>query len=225
MKTNLLTCALLVALMAAACAAPLPSEPLLVTAIANPASENCVEMGGTLEIRQAAGGEIGVCHFLDGSVCEEWALMRGECQPGQQFEDAFAYCLTAGTVAAPDARYVGPARPDAVAEGLRAVIGAAADAPMTASVWRCADGELLGCFVGANLPCQEKADLSETPNQGIIDYCQENPAAENVPAAAAGRATVYEWRCQDGEPAIVQQLFTADGQGFIADFWYPIAQP
>jgi hypothetical protein len=47
--------------------------------IANPASVNCVNLGGTLEIRKDKdGGEYGVC-ILNGSECEEWALFRGEC--------------------------------------------------------------------------------------------------------------------------------------------------
>jgi putative hemolysin len=49
----------------------------------NPASEHCAEQGGTLEIRMEVGGEVGYCRFADGSECEEWALMRGECKPGQ----------------------------------------------------------------------------------------------------------------------------------------------
>ncbi|MCX6694234.1 MAG: DUF333 domain-containing protein [Methanomicrobiales archaeon] len=49
------------------------------TGIANPASVNCVNLGGTLEIRKDKdGGEYGVC-VLNGSECEEWALFRGEC--------------------------------------------------------------------------------------------------------------------------------------------------
>ncbi len=52
--------------------------------IANPASENCVAQGGTVDIRQGEGGEVGYCVFADGSECEEWALMRGECAaPGK----------------------------------------------------------------------------------------------------------------------------------------------
>jgi putative hemolysin len=47
--------------------------------IANPASVYCVAQGGTLEIASGEGGEIGYCHLPDGSVCEEWAFMRGEC--------------------------------------------------------------------------------------------------------------------------------------------------
>jgi putative hemolysin len=52
--------------------------------IANPASTNCVEKGGKLEIvTDASGGQYGVCGFDDGSYCEEWAFMRGECSKGQ----------------------------------------------------------------------------------------------------------------------------------------------
>jgi putative hemolysin len=52
--------------------------------IANPASEFCEDNGGTVEIRTAAdGGQYGVCMFDDGSECEEWSFMRGECEPGQ----------------------------------------------------------------------------------------------------------------------------------------------
>ena len=49
--------------------------------IANPASTNCVTLGGTLEIKDdaASGGEVGYCHLKDGRVCEEWSLFRGGC--------------------------------------------------------------------------------------------------------------------------------------------------
>ena len=48
--------------------------------VANPASANCVEQGGTLEIESRGdGGQYGVCHLAIGRACEEWALMRGEC--------------------------------------------------------------------------------------------------------------------------------------------------
>jgi len=56
---------------------------LPVEAMANPASEYCVGVGGTLEIRtQEDGGQYGVCIFSDGSECEEWALYNGDCQKG-----------------------------------------------------------------------------------------------------------------------------------------------
>jgi hypothetical protein len=90
------------------------------------------------------------------------------------------------------------------------------------TLWRCADGQVKACFVGANLPCETKADLSETPNEGTVAFCQENPDADVVPAAAAGRATVFAWSCTDGAPVLGEQMVQADAQGFIADFWYVI---
>ena len=51
---------------------------------ANPASVNCVEKGGTLEIRKGKKSEYGVCKFPNGKECEEWAFFRGKCSPGHQ---------------------------------------------------------------------------------------------------------------------------------------------
>lgn len=48
--------------------------------IANPASTNCVKLGGTLEIAEGDAGQYGLCHLPDGRVCEEWSLFRdNEC--------------------------------------------------------------------------------------------------------------------------------------------------
>lgn len=51
--------------------------------LANPASENCAKVGGTLKInKRGDGGEYGLCEFEDNMACEEWALFRGECPVG-----------------------------------------------------------------------------------------------------------------------------------------------
>lgn len=50
--------------------------------IANPASENCVAKGGKVEIIDTPAGQSGICVFPDGTRCEEWALLRGQCAPG-----------------------------------------------------------------------------------------------------------------------------------------------
>ena len=59
-----------------------PAQPQAEVAIANPASENCEKQGGTLDIRDEVGGQVGYCVFVDGSECEEWAFFRGECAAG-----------------------------------------------------------------------------------------------------------------------------------------------
>ena len=51
--------------------------------IANPASVYCEEQGGTVEIIDTDGGQVGICVLDDGRECEEWAYYRrGACVPG-----------------------------------------------------------------------------------------------------------------------------------------------
>jgi putative hemolysin len=69
--------------------------------MANPASVNCVEKGGTLEMRNNKNGEYGVCLFEDNRQCEEWALLRGQCPEGGvkitgYDNDAEIYCAITG---------------------------------------------------------------------------------------------------------------------------------
>ncbi|MDX1417415.1 MAG: DUF333 domain-containing protein [Candidatus Promineifilaceae bacterium] len=49
------------------------------TGAANPASEYCVELGGSVEIRDESDGQVGYCMLPGGSECDEWELFRGEC--------------------------------------------------------------------------------------------------------------------------------------------------
>jgi len=57
------------------------------------------------------------------------------------------------------------------------------------------------------------------PTGEMQDFCKANPAADFIPAAVTGRATVYEWECAGGQPQVVKQLFQSDPQGYLADFW------
>jgi putative hemolysin len=68
----------IIALATSACT---PSEPATTPApeIANPASVNCINMGGKLTFKHSPQGEFGMCQLPSGKVCEEWALFRGEC--------------------------------------------------------------------------------------------------------------------------------------------------
>lgn len=73
---------LLAALILVGCAAAAPTPPPGV-GLPNPASQNCLAVGGTLAIEtRGDGGQFGVCYFEDNRQCEEWALLRGECPVG-----------------------------------------------------------------------------------------------------------------------------------------------
>ena len=143
------------------------------------------------------------------------------------YTDPFAYCAAVGTADEPGATYVGEAIPESVALALRVALNAS-DTPLDmlarGSVWRCMDGKVYGCFVGANLPCGEKADTSREPNDEMTAFCAENQNSDFIPAYVTGRATVYEWRCTSGAPEVVRQLDEPDGQGFLKSFWYELPQ-
>lgn len=49
---------------------------------ANPASINCSNNGGRLETREGSSGlPLGICVFPNGSQCEEWKYLSGDCLP------------------------------------------------------------------------------------------------------------------------------------------------
>ena len=44
--------------------------------IANPASQHCIDQGGTLDIVDEAAGQVGYCVLPDGTRVEEWEFFR-----------------------------------------------------------------------------------------------------------------------------------------------------
>jgi hypothetical protein len=150
----------------------------------------------------------------------------GSTDQAASYADPFSYCAGVGTIDIPDSRYSGPAIPDAIAQGLKTASGAASDAPIDifkqGSSWRCMGGKVYACFVGANLPCDSKADTDKTPTSAEADYCKSNPNSDFIPAAVTGHNTIYAWRCNQDTPAIDKQVFHVDSQGYIQEIWYPI---
>ena len=233
----LLILACLVGLAMAACASTTTPEALrtepAATQLPNPASLNCVKQGGKLSIlKRADGSEYGLCSFPDKSQCEEWALYRGECRRGDStgqttYSDPFAYCAAVGTIDEPDSRYRGAAVPYSIVRGMIRSGIVSADAPpefKERAAWRCADGKVMVCHFGANLPCLEKVNVSRIPSSAIQDFCNANPGADTIPAAITGRATPYDWKCEGKRPTIARQLFRIDQQGYLADFWFPLTK-
>jgi hypothetical protein len=151
----------------------------------------------------------------------------GSTSQAATYADPFSYCAAVGTIDVPDGRYTGPAVPDAIAQGVKNASGASADAPLDifkqGTSWRCMDGKVYACFVGANLPCDSKANTDKTPTSAETDYCKSNPNSDFIPAAVTGHDTIYAWRCNQETPAIDKQVFHVDSQGYIQEIWYQLA--
>jgi hypothetical protein len=143
----------------------------------------------------------------------------------QTFKDPFEYCSAVGNTDRPDAGYTGDKIPIVIVQSLRKALNAPVDAPneifLRATFWRCMNGKVYACFVGANLPCGSKANTDKTPTQAEKDYCDQNSRAD-IPAAVTGHETIYAWRCSSGLPEIIRQVFQTDARGFIAEIWYEL---
>ncbi len=144
------------------------------------------------------------------------------------FNEPFAYCATVGTIDNPDERYVGEKMPKSVVQSLIEKSIVTADAPAAIqqnATWRCMNHQVWVCHFGANIPCDTKADTSQTPSEAMNNFCKPNTSTDSIPAVTTGRATVYEWLCKDGKAVMGKQLFTADAQGYATEFWYELATP
>ncbi|MDD5392483.1 MAG: DUF333 domain-containing protein [Thiothrix sp.] len=65
-----------------AVAPPMPTAPVATqaaTRATNPASMNCIQNHGKLEIVQTPEGEKGECVLPSGKRCDEWEMFRGNC--------------------------------------------------------------------------------------------------------------------------------------------------
>lgn len=180
-------------------------------------------------LRRALTGVVLILMVAALSACS--GALRAElsaagAEPAVTYTDPFAYCAVVGTADVPGHRYVGPKVPRAIAEGLRQAFGLPDTAPLEPFIrntyWRCMDGKVYACNVGANLPCLEKADIGTRPSEAMVTWCRENSTAAAIPAVVTGRRTVYVWRCQKGTPAIVRQVTAPDARGFLSNIWYPI---
>jgi putative hemolysin len=99
----------LIVLLASSCTPqgvvmPAIATPAPAAGLANPASVFCQEQGFRLELRtDATGSQSGICHFPDGSQCDEWAYYRGECRPARQAAAAPTRAPSPTRVASPTA--------------------------------------------------------------------------------------------------------------------------
>jgi hypothetical protein len=144
-----------------------------------------------------------------------------------QFSDPFAYCAAMGTVDGTEGHYSGPPMTEPIARALIKATGGQESAEslkafMSNSVFRCVDGQVVACTVGANLPCMDKLNLDQTPAQALLDFCSANSTSDSIPMAVTGHNSAYEWACKDAKPFIVKQIAEPDAQGFTKGIWYPI---
>jgi hypothetical protein len=86
------------------------------------------------------------------------------------------------------------------------------------TVFRCVNGRVLVCTIGANQPCGP-ANTSRVPGPGAVDWCRGHPHAKFIPAVVTGHDTIFAWKCRNVTPWATRQVHPADTRGFIAQYW------
>jgi hypothetical protein len=144
---------------------------------------------------------------------------------GFQVSDPFDYCGLVGT----DDHVFGAGGDSSGAAGrilvpyLRAALELPEGSMLPAGsvFWRCMQGKVYVCAVGANLPCGSKAHRARR-NPGAATYCRDNPAATGVPAFATGHERIYSWRCVEGKAVRGAPIADLDRRGFRRDIWHVV---
>jgi len=78
--TGIAALLLLLGVLACGCSQPAPGPVTPTPGIPNPAAVACLQDDHGYEIRKNPdGSEYGVCILADGTVCDEWQYLRGEC--------------------------------------------------------------------------------------------------------------------------------------------------
>jgi hypothetical protein len=130
------------------------------------------------------------------------------------FTDPFSYCAAVGTVDEPDSRWTGEPVPPAVA-------GFFGEEPGGSYFWRCFEGTVLGCAVGAQSYCGNDPNTSDRPTDAMVQFCRSNPD-QLMLVDQFGHDNIYLWECHGTVPEIALQMFHVDPRGFIEENWFEI---
>jgi hypothetical protein len=92
----------------------------------------------------------------------------------------------------------------------------------TQANYRCMNGKVLACFVGANLPCAKMNGARDNP--GADAFCKTNPNDDVVPAFATGHDAVYSYKCRNGKAVVTGAVWALDKRGFAKKLWAEVPQ-
>jgi len=138
---------------------------------------------------------------------------------GQQSkEDPFAYCKSVKNWAAP-LELEHP--PKAICDGIGYPWGGPPK-ECAGVTWRCQDGEVYGCEIGASGRGCMRFSRSTKPTQALREYCTKNPN-QGVPNAA--NDTAHSWECKGKIPVLDARYGPAqlDKYGYYVGSWKKVS--
>jgi putative hemolysin len=175
----------LIVLLASGCAPLSVVTPAITTltpaaGLPNPAAVFCQGQGFRLELRtDATGSQSGICHFPDGSQCDEWAYFRGECGPAGQAAAGVTLAPTPALVAASTA--VPPTTAPATASAAEAMTYTSAALGISFSYLPGQNGQTVKVLEQGDKIYVYPAGMEPTAGQWVQVF--QKPASESLTAA------------------------------------------
>jgi hypothetical protein len=129
-------------------------------------------------------------------------------------ESPRAYCARVGN----DDELRSP--PASLASAIKRLFDIRSHNAPTAAYYRCAEGHVLACWVGANLPCGKANTAKELP--AATQWCATHPNSDFIPMVVTGHDTPYSWSCVGSTAQASAPVGKLDSRGFFAAYWKPL---
>lgn len=126
-------------------------------------------------------------------------------------ESPHAYCARVGTDDVPRPT------PPSLFPAVKRLFNFGGRVPLRATYYRCAEGHVKVCAVGANLPCEKANTSNHLP--AAARWCETHPGTEIIPAYITGHDTLYSWHCTGAKAETGAPVGALDARGFFADYW------
>jgi hypothetical protein len=148
--------------------------------------------------------------LLLGSVCVTMMLRTGLAAPAAH-ETPQAYCMQVGnddTLRTP---------PPSLASAIRRLFNVRGREVLAATYYRCAGGNVLVCWVGANLPCGKANTKKELP--AAARWCASHADSNFIPMYVTGHDTLYSWHCAGRAAIAGAPVSKLDSRGYFQEYW------
>jgi hypothetical protein len=107
--------------------------------------------------------------------------------------------------------------PPSLAPAIRRLFNIRGHYVANAAYYRCADGAVEVCVVGANLPCGKANTRKSLP--AVARWCETHPDTESIPLCVTGHDSLYSWHCIGSKAATGASHGTLDSRGFFEQYW------
>jgi hypothetical protein len=137
--------------------------------------------------------------------------LRGVSAAAAPRESPRSYCARVGT----DDTLRAP--PPSLAPAIRRLFNIRGHYAPKAAYYRCADGAVKVCFVGANLPCSKANTRKNLP--AVARWCETHPDTESIPLYVTGHDSLYSWHCVGSKAVTGAPHGPLDARGFFTEYW------